>query len=107
MQEIHAELVHPGFGAELLIQAVSTMMLVELARHLRQLEKKTARERDTLPLAPRQLRIIHERVNASIELGYPNIGEMAALCGISEGHLARSFKAATGWQREDNQIIRS
>ncbi|WP_321390674.1 helix-turn-helix transcriptional regulator [Emcibacter sp.] len=98
MQELHAELEQPGFAHEQLIEAVTTMMLIELARHVRQLEKKGTGRGDHLPLAAWQLRRIEERIQASLELGYPNLSELATICGISKEHLARSFKAATGWQ---------
>ncbi len=98
MQEIHAELDQPGFGQELLIEAASTMIVVELARYMRELRSRHATCGPGQPLAPWQLRRIEERIHASLELGYPNMSELAELCGISQSHLMRSFKASTGWQ---------
>ena len=98
MQEIHAELREPGLAHRSLIEAVTTIMLVELARHVSQLERKGARQGDSRALAPWQLRRIEERIQASLDAGYPALGELADLCGVSQGHLARAFKAATGWQ---------
>lgn len=98
MQEIHAEFVQPGFAGELLIEAASTMILVELARYGRQLQRRSARGGAGQGLAPWQLRRIQERLGAALEDGYPNLAELAALCGISQSHLMRSFKASTGWQ---------
>lgn len=98
MQEIYAELEQPGFAQTLLIEAVTTMMLVELARCVRQLDRTRSKQGDSLPLTHWQLRRIQERIQASLELGYPNLSELANLCGVSQGHLARAFKAATGWQ---------
>ena len=44
------------------------------------------------------MRRIQERIQAAPEIGnYPVLAELASLCGISQGHLARSFRAATGW----------
>lgn len=98
MQEIYAELEQPGFAHRLLIESVAIMMLVELARHVRQLEKKRSKQGDSLPLAPWQLQRIEERIRKSQEMGYPNLRELADLCRVSQGHLARSFKTVTGWQ---------
>lgn len=98
MQEIHAELMQPGFAGELLIEAASTMILVELARYGRQLQRESGRGGAGRGLAPWQLRRIRERLAAALEEGYPNLAELAALCGISQSHLMRSFKASTGWQ---------
>lgn len=98
MQEIYGELVQPDYGYERVIEAASTMILMELARYIRHLGRKNAKHGDSLALAPWQLRRIQERIQASLELGYPNLAELAELCGISQGHLMRSFKASTGWQ---------
>ncbi len=98
MQEIFAELIQPDFGCERVIEAASTMIIIELARYSRQLARKQSGRGDSLALAPWQLRRIQERIQASLDLGYPNLSELAELCGISQGHLARTFKASTGWQ---------
>jgi len=97
MQEIHAELVQPGFGHELLIEAASTMILVEMARYARSLDESRSRGGAGQGLAPWQLRRINERLAESLDDGYPSLDELAALCGISQSHLMRSFKASTGW----------
>lgn len=98
MQEIQAELVQPSFGRELLVEAAGTMILVELARYGRELERSSPRGGGARGLAPWQLRRIQERLSASTQSHYPDLGELAALCGISKSHLMRSFKASTGWQ---------
>jgi AraC family transcriptional regulator len=98
MQQIYAELTQPGFGHGLLIEATSTMMLVEMARYGRARLGKVQEDAAEQGLAPWQLRRIRERVQASLEIGYPDLGELARLCGISESHLMRTFKASTGWQ---------
>jgi len=98
MQEIYAEMMQPGFAHALLIEAASTMVLIELARYAKQLERKNPKFGTSLALAPWQLRRIQERIQASLELGYPNLSELADICGISQSHLMRTFKASTGWQ---------
>lgn len=98
MQEIHAELEEPSFGNDLLIEAASLMIVVELARYGRALDQKCPLSGDGVALSQRQMRRIYERIQASPEMGkYPDLAELAELCGISQGHLARSFKASTGW----------
>ena len=97
MQEIHAELVQPDFGGELLIEAASTMILVEMARYGRRLSQSGAKGSAGQALTPWQLRRIHDRLDAALELGYPGLDELARLCGISQSHLMRTFKASTGW----------
>ncbi|MGE3689773.1 MAG: helix-turn-helix domain-containing protein [Novosphingobium sp.] len=95
MQDIQAEMEQPGFGHELLIESASTMMLVELARYLRQpTEPRGAAGHG---LAPWQMRRIEERIEAADQSGYPSLAELATLAGISQSHLMRGFKASTGW----------
>jgi len=96
MQELYAELQQPGFASDVLIEAVSRMILVAMARYGRQLEQMK-KPSGSHGLAPWQLRRIQERLDVSLELGYPSIEELAQICSISQSHLMRSFKASTGW----------
>lgn len=99
MQEIYAELVQPDFGRDLMIEAASTMILVELGRYIRQLARKSSKYgSSSLALAPWQLRRIQKRIQSSLELGYPNLSELAELCNVSQSHLMRGYKVSTGWQ---------
>lgn len=97
MQELLGELVQPGFAHEMLVEAVCTMILVEMARYARLLDDKAGRGTAGQGLAPWQLRKIHQRLEAALQIGYPGLDELARLCGISQSHLMRTFKASTGW----------
>ena len=96
MQKLYVELEQSGFGQELVVDSVCKLMLVELERHAQQLDRATSRDLGSYALAPWQLARIQERIAVSLDLGYPNVAELAQLCGISQGHLSRSFKQATG-----------
>ncbi len=98
MQAIYFELLNPGFGNALMIEAASTMILVELGRIGQRLSQPHNETGVNQCLAPWQVRRINERIDASLELGYPSPMELAKLCGISQSHLMRTFKASTGWQ---------
>jgi AraC family transcriptional regulator len=98
MQRIYAELVQPGFGSEQVFEAASTMIAVEMARLGQQRLNSMSEANVTVRgLAPWQMRRIRDRLDASLEQGYPRIQELAQLCGISRGHLMRTFKASTGY----------
>jgi AraC family transcriptional regulator len=84
------ELRSPGFAAEVLIEAISMQLAVELARYLRE----TPLQYSGGGLAPWQLRRIDERLREKLEA--PGLQELADLCRISTRHLARAFKASRG-----------
>lgn len=98
MQDLHAELEQPGLAHELLMASIADMLLVEITRLVARLERKKPGRGVILALAPWQLLRIEERIKASATKGYPSLGELAQMCSVSEGHLARAFKASTGWQ---------
>jgi len=97
LKRICEELREPGFSSELFLEAASTCALVDLGRYLRTSQSTKAcypaRDRG---LAPRQLKLIHERIAAINEMGSPSLRELATLCGISQFHMLRNFKASTG-----------
>lgn len=97
MQEIHAELVQPGYRHEMLVEAAATMILVEMGRYGRRLAETSGQEAPGQGLAPWQMRRINERLGEALAAGYPTMAELAKLCGISQSHLMRTFKATTGW----------
>ncbi len=96
MQDLHAEIEQPGFAHTTLVESLASLMLVELARYAREMARRDPKTGAALALAPWQLARIHERIQASLELGYPKLEELAQLCGISRAHLMRAFKASTG-----------
>lgn len=98
MQELHAEIGQPGLCSEVLIGAIADIMLVEVTRFVSRLERKGTDRGIVLALAPWQLLRIEERISVGLDKGYPALAELADMCGVSEGHLARAFKASTGWQ---------
>lgn len=98
MQELHAELEHPGLGHHFLIESLAAVMLVEVARVVEQIERRSRGQGIVLALAPWQLLRIEERIKAHAGQGYPSLAELAMMCSVSEGHLARAFKVSTGWQ---------
>lgn len=97
MQEILAELTQPDFAHERVIEAACTMILVEMARYGRHLDRIGAQGVIENGLAPWQLRRVQERITTAPIVGYPTIDELASLCGISARHLMRNFKISTGW----------
>lgn len=97
MQEILGELEQPGFGHELLVESAAAMILVEMARYASRLAGEQGSVHASQGLPPWQIRRIQERLAVSLEAGYPGLAELAEICGISQSHLMRTFKASTGW----------
>ncbi|MAR92963.1 MAG: hypothetical protein CML06_19110 [Pseudomonadales bacterium] len=96
MNHLHVELRQPGLGHEMKLETIGKMMLIELGRYGQQLKIASEKNPSSLALAPWQLGRIYQRIAEGPQLGYPKLAELAALCGVSEAHLSRSFKQATG-----------
>lgn len=101
MQDLASELAQPGFAHAALVEATATMLVVELGRHARRMNEEAGclapgPRSQAHGLLPWQLRRIEERLAVALELGFPSLAELAALCGISPSHLMRTFKATTG-----------
>jgi AraC family transcriptional regulator len=86
-----SELTSPGLGSRALSDALATVIIVELARHLRADYPERV---ESGKLAHVQLNRIRERAAADIPA--PSVGELARLCGMGERNLLRLFKATTG-----------
>lgn len=94
MRQLAKEALAPGFASTILVESISTGLLVHLARHFRQRGRGDAGRGG---LAPWQMRRITERIayEDSAE-AFPTLAELADLVGISAGHLRRAFKQSTG-----------
>lgn len=82
----------PGFASASLVESVGASVLIQLVRHF-QPHRKENRSHGGLPSW--QMRLITERISDP-ETDLPSIAELAALVGISDSHLRRSFKERTG-----------
>lgn len=87
------EVLHPGFASGVLLEALLSAALVDLARYLKR--RGTGEKLRNGGLAAWQLRRLKEHIEA-VENGTPSVAELARLCGISSRHLMRSFKQAHG-----------
>lgn len=97
MERIYQELLEPGFASDLVVEAAGNLIMVDLSRYLRRRwgESEGSKSRDR-GLAPWQLRRIVERIEASEELGFPTLNELAGGCSLSLFHVMRNFKISTG-----------
>jgi AraC family transcriptional regulator len=87
------EVLNPGFASGVLMEALLSAALVDLARYLKRSGKGEKLRNGGL--AAWQLRRLKERIE-TLEIGTPSVAELARLCGISTRHLTRSFKQAHG-----------
>jgi len=93
LMRLAREIAEPGFAAAALTEAIGIAAIIDLARYLRR--RPAAEAPDAGGLAPRHLALIREYVEESAESA-PTIAALAALCGLSERHLMRVFRQATG-----------
>jgi AraC family transcriptional regulator len=87
------ETLTPSFASDLLVDSISNVVTVDLARYLRSEVGEALKAKGGL--APWQMRRIEEYVEESPDTSL-SIGLLAGLCGISSGHLMRAFKQTTG-----------
>jgi len=93
MTKLAEEVCHPGLASEMLMESVSTSLMIECARQV-------FADAPAPPPAFRGLqRQQLERLDAyldSVEIGAPRVPEMAAICGLSNRYFANLFREATG-----------
>jgi len=96
MLRLAGELARPGFAADLMLEALSTQVLILLQRHLQVGPARGSAGADEAAgaLSPRQLRRIEDICDAPGPV--PTLAELARDCGISERHFSRLFRLATG-----------
>ena len=92
MDWLAVEMARPGLARETIVAGLGLVVLGELARHFETV-RSAARGRGML--ADWQVRRIEARL-ADGDRPPPDVGELAALCGIGRRHLMRAWKAATG-----------
>ncbi|AGH50889.1 MULTISPECIES: helix-turn-helix domain-containing protein [Sphingomonadales] len=93
MRRLGQEALEPGFGSDILVDALTSMLPVELVRHFEGLAMRGSAIRGGL--APHQLRAIEDHVRAW-PAGGVRVSDLAALTGLSRGHFMRAFKQSTG-----------
>jgi len=87
------ELTAPGIGSAALMEALSTVVIVELVRHVCDANPEVSRQGARLSRA--QLARIRQRTEGD-DRPSPSVTELARLCDISERNLLRLFKTSTG-----------
>ncbi|AHE54681.1 hypothetical protein NX02_14985 [Sphingomonas sanxanigenens DSM 19645 = NX02] len=92
MDRLAIELSRPGIARDTIVTGLGLVVLGELARHFETV-RSAAPGRGML--AEWQIRRIEARL-AEDDRPPPDVGELAALCGIGRRHLMRAWKATTG-----------
>jgi AraC family transcriptional regulator len=82
----------PGFGSEILTEALGISLMVEFQRYLRRTRSPSRPSRGGL--TQRQLKRVAEMVEE--RRAPPTLEELADATGISRRHLTRAFKESTG-----------
>jgi AraC family transcriptional regulator len=93
MERLSIELPRPGVARDTMISGLGLLLLGELARYFANVREGDAPH--VGHLAPWQVRRIDDRL-ADRDRPAPDVGELAALCGVGRRHLMRAFKATTG-----------
>ena len=92
MLRLAEELASPGPDSPALAAGLVRTITIDLARHLRDVDRIAGRRRGGL--TSRHLRLVLDRID---HVGPPPaVGELAALCGLSRFHFIRSFGESLG-----------
>lgn len=98
MLRLAAELEHPADDLPAVAEALVTLIVLDLARHLRDAARRAARR--TGGLAPRALRLALAMMDDPTLSQRPgdllSVEAMAARCGLSRAHFIRCFTQSTG-----------
>ena len=89
--QLGAEARHPGFAADVLSEAMTVQIAIQLERFYRGLSQSAAAGGG---LAPWRLRLIDERLNEV--QGAPTLSELASACRLSVRQLSRGFRVSRG-----------
>jgi len=98
MARLVEEVRAPGFGHDVLLEALALTIVVELRRHLRERRRLDATTGSRI--AEWRLKRLRERIEASLERPL-TIPELAVECGMSPRHLIRTFKNTVGMTLSD------
>lgn len=94
MMRLVNEALSPGFASELLIEALSTVLAVELRRHFEMIDPEDAAREGGLSAT--QLRRVREAIEEEDADRLITVAELARCEGMSVRHFSRLFRAATG-----------
>lgn len=97
MMRVRSEIENPKLSRNFALEALASLIVVEIGRHWQGICQWRREGGVRFELLPWQLRKVEERLQASSDMGYPSLSELAGLCKISQSHFMRSFKASTGW----------
>ena len=90
LHQIGEEVSNPGFASDTLIELMSSQVIVELARHLQNIDEDKIKG----GLSPWRLSLIEQRLGDVAK--QPSLTELADLCGLSVRHMTRAFRNSTG-----------
>lgn len=93
MHRLALELRSPGFARETMIDLLVRGAIIDVVRHVEKADQVGRPHRGGL--SPAQLRRVTDYIASSLDRS-PTIAELAEACGVSAGHLMRSFRQATG-----------
>lgn len=95
MRQLGVEIDSPGFASELLVDSLTQIIAVELARHFEQASNSQRVRTCEGKLSSRELGQVYEIIDCA-ESAAPTAEDLARECGISSAHLRRAFKRTTG-----------
>jgi AraC family transcriptional regulator len=94
MKRLIEEVTAPGFASEVLIESIATTLVIECGRQIAQ-QDAPADLTHSQKLSPRHLQQIEDYLEG-LEIGHPQIAELARVCGLSPHYFSKLFRNSTG-----------
>ena len=95
MRQLGVELSSPGFASQLMVESLTQMIAIDVARHFRPHSRPQRVRTSEGRLSVRELGRIYDIIDSASNRT-PTTEELSNECGISSAHLRRTFKRTTG-----------
>lgn len=95
MRQLGVELASPGFASPLMVESLTQMIAIDVARHFRPQGRPRRVRTSEGRLSTRELGRLYDIIDSASNRT-PTTEELSSQCGISSAHLRRAFKRTTG-----------
>jgi AraC family transcriptional regulator len=97
IRKLMQEALSPGLASEMLVESIASTLLIDAVRHIVGHDVAEDAADDRAKLSAAHLKQIEDYLD-SLDVGVPQVAELARICGFSTHYFARLFHRTTGQQ---------